>query len=430
MNSTLSKPTSPSRRVLLGATASLGAASFAGCASIGSSAPSIGRVVVVGGGYGGATAARYLKRWGGNIDVTLVEREASFVSCPISNLVIGGHKQIGDVTRSYDSLAASGVKRVQGDVIAIDAAARKVRLRSGAELPYDRLVLSPGIDFNPNSVGGLKAALDSGRILHSWKAGAQTVALRRQIESMRTGGVFAITIPKAPYRCPPGPYERACMVASYVKANKPGSKVLVLDANPEIISKKGLFEKAFAEHYKGIIEYRPNAELKEVSGTTAKFDFEDVRADVLNVIPEQRAADLAVQAGVVNINQRWAGVNWLTMESTAIPNVHVLGDATFPAPLMPKSGHMANQQAKVAAAAIIQLLKGEPVNSQPVVMNTCYSFVTATDVVHVASVHQYDAKDKTFKTVPGSGGVSAQASALEGRYALAWADNIWADMLG
>ena len=430
MNSTLSKPTSPSRRVLLGATASLGAASFAGCASIGSSAPSIGRVVVVGGGYGGATAARYLKRWGGNIDVTLVEREASFVSCPISNLVIGGHKQIGDVTRSYDSLAASGVKRVQGDVIAIDAAARKVRLRSGAELPYDRLVLSPGIDFNPNSVGGLKAALDSGRILHSWKAGAQTVALRKQIESMRTGGVFAITIPKAPYRCPPGPYERACMVASYVKANKPGSKVLVLDANPEIISKKGLFEKAFAEHYKGIIEYRPNAELKEVSGTTAKFDFEDVRADVLNVIPEQRAADLAVQAGVVNINQRWAGVNWLTMESTAIPNVHVLGDATFPAPLMPKSGHMANQQAKVAAAAIIQLLKGEPVNSQPVVMNTCYSFVTATDVVHVASVHQYDAKDKTFKTVPGSGGVSAQASALEGRYALAWADNIWADMLG
>jgi len=155
-----------------------------------------------------------------------------------------------------------------------------------------------------------------------------------------------------------------------------------------------------------------------------------VRADVLNVIPEQRAADLAVQAGVVNVNQRWAAVNWLTMESTTVPNVHVLGDATFPAPLMPKSGHMANQQAKVAAAAIIQLLKGEPVNIAPVVMNTCYSFVTATDVVHVASVHQYDAKDKTFKTVPGSGGVSAQASALEGRYALAWADNIWADMLG
>ena len=390
----------------------------------------MGRGVGWGGGQGGAKAARCVRSGGGSSDVTLVGGEGAFVACRSSKRGIGGHKQIGDVTRSYDSLAASGVKRVQGDVVAIDAAARKVRLRSGAELPYDRLVLSPGIDFNPNSVGGLKAALDSGRILHSWKAGPQTVALRKQIESMRTGGVVAITIPKAPYRCPPGPYERACMVASYLKANKPGSKVLVLDANPEIISKKGLFEKAFAEHYKGIIEYRPNAELKEVSGTTAKFDFEDVRADVLNVIPEQRAADLAVQAGVVNVNQRWAAVNWLTMESTTVPNVHVLGDATFPAPLMPKSGHMANQQAKVAAAAIIQLLKGEPVNSAPVVMNTCYSFVTATDVVHVASVHQYDAKDKTFKTVPGSGGVSAQASALEGRYALAWADNIRADQLG
>jgi len=417
------------RRALLGASATLGAASVAGCASIGSASPSIGRVVVVGGGYGGATVARYLKRWGGNVDVTLVEREAAFVSCPISNLVIGGHKQIADVTRGYEGLSALGVKRVRDEVVAVDATARKVRLRSGTELAYDRLVLSPGVDFNLNSVGGLKAALDTGRVLHSWKAGPQTVALRKQLVDMRSGGVFAMTIPKAPYRCPPGPYERACMVASYFKAHKPGSKVIVLDANPEIISKKGLFEKAFGEHYKGIIEYRPNAELKEVSGTTAKLDFDDIRADVLNVIPEQRAADLAVQAGVVNVNQRWAAVNWLTMESTTVPNVHVLGDATFPAPLMPKSGHMANQQAKVAAAAIIQLLKGEPVNSAPVVMNTCYSFVTATDVVHVASVHQYDAKDKTFKTVPGSGGVSAQASALEGRYALAWADNIWADML-
>jgi sulfide dehydrogenase [flavocytochrome c] flavoprotein subunit len=423
------QPRSPGRRSLLGLSAGLGAISLGGCASIGSSAPSIGRVVVVGGGFGGATAARYLKRWGGNIDVTLVERETSFVSCPISNLVLGGHKQITDITRGYEGLSALGIRRVRDEVIAIDAAARKVKLRSGAELAYDRLVLSPGIDFNLDGVGGLKAALDSGRVLHSWKAGPQTVALRRQLEQMRAGGVFAMSIPKAPYRCPPGPYERACMVASYLKVHKPGSKVLVLDANPEITSKKGLFEKAFAEHYKGIIEYRPNAELKEVSGTTAKLDFEDVRADVLNVIPNQRAADLAVQAGVVNVNQRWAAVNWLTMESTAVPNVHVLGDATFPAPLMPKSGHMANQQAKVAAAAIIQLLKGEAVNTQPVVMNTCYSFVTATDVVHVASVHQFDAKDKTFKTVPGSGGVSAQASALEGRYALAWADNIWADML-
>jgi sulfite dehydrogenase len=417
-----------SRRRLLAAGASLGGLALAGCAtSMGG--PSIGRVVVVGGGFGGATAARYLKMWGGNIDVTLVERNTSFVSCPISNLVIGGHKQMADISRGYDGLKAMGVKVVQGDVTAIDAAARKVRLASGGELSYDRLIVSPGIDFMMEQIGGLQAAVDAGRITHSWKAGAQTVALRKQLEAMPDGGVFAMSIPKAPYRCPPGPYERACMVASYFKTAKPKSKVLILDGNPDIQSKKALFERAFKQHYDGIIEYRGNAELREVSGLTAKLEFEDVKADVLNVIPPQRAADLAKSAGLINLNNRWVGVDWLTMESTAVKGVHVLGDATFSAPAMPKSGHMANQHAKVAAAAIIQLLKGQPVNTTPVVMNTCYSFVTASDVVHVASVHQYDAKDKTFKTVPGSGGVSAAASQLEGRYALGWADNIWNDML-
>jgi sulfite dehydrogenase len=417
-----------SRRSLLGAGMALGGLTLAGCAST-ASGPSIGRVVVVGGGFGGATAARYLKMWGGNIDVTLVERNPNFISCPISNLVLGGHKQMADISRGYGGLKALGVKVVQGDVTAVDAAGKKVRLAGGAELPYDRLIVSPGIDFMFEQVGGLQAAVDSGRIAHSWKAGPQTVALRKQLEAMPDGGVFAMSIPKVPYRCPPGPYERACMVASYLKTAKPKSKVLVLDGNPEIQSKKALFERAFRDHYSGIIEYRANAELKEVSGLTAKLEFEDVKADVLNVIPPQRAGDLARSAGLINVNNRWAGVDWLTMESTAVKGVHVLGDATFPAPLMPKSGHMANQHAKVAAAAIISLLKGEAVNATPVVMNTCYSFVTASDVVHVASVHQYDAKDKTFKTVPGSGGVSAAASQLEGRYALSWADNIWNDML-
>ena len=420
----------PSRRRLLTAGATWGGLALTGCATPMASGPSIGRVVVVGGGFGGSTAARYLKMWGGNVDVTLVERNASFVSCPISNLVVGGYKQLGDITRGYGALEAMGVRRVQGEVVAVDAGAKKVRLANGTELPYDRLIVSPGIDFMNEAVGGLAAAFDSGRLVHAWKAGPQTVALRKQLTDMADGGVYAISIPKVPYRCPPGPYERACMVASYFKSAKPRSKVLVLDANPEVQSKKALFERAFAQHYKGILEYRPNAELKEVSGNVAKLEFEDVKADVLNVVPPQRAADLAKTAGLVNINNRWVGVNWMTMESTAVPFVHVLGDATFPAPLMPKSGHMANQHAKVAAAAVIQLLKGEAVSPTPVVMNTCYSFVTAKDVIHVASVHQYDATDKTFKTVPGSGGVSAAANQIEGRYALSWADNIWADMLG
>jgi sulfide dehydrogenase [flavocytochrome c] flavoprotein chain len=417
------------RRRVLGAGAALGALALGGCASTASTGPSIGRVVVIGGGFGGATAARYLRLWGGNVDVTLVERNPSFISCPISNLVIGGHKQMADITRGYDGLTAVGVKIVQGEVTAIDAAGKMVRLAGGAQLAYDRLIVSPGIDFMSEQVAGFDAGVASGAITHAWKAGPQTVALRRQLEAMPDGGVFAMSIPKVPYRCPPGPYERACMVASYLKVAKPKSKVLVLDANPEIQSKKALFERAFKQHYDGMLEYRPNAELKEVSGKVAKLEFEDVKADVLNVIPPQRAADLARSAGLITVNQRWVGVNWLTMESIAAPGVHVLGDATFPGPLMPKSGHMANQHAKVAAAAVIQLLKGQPVNATPVMVNTCYSFVTARDVVHVASVHQYDAADKTFKTVPGSGGVSAAANQVEGRYALSWADNIWADML-
>ena len=431
----MSTPFELSRRRLLGAgtaVSALSAFTLAGCAT--PSGPSIGRVVIVGGGFGGATAARYLKLWGGNVDVTLVERNATFVSCPISNLVLGGHQSMAYITRGYGGLKALGVKVVQGDVTAIDAAAKKVRLASGTELPYDRLIVSPGVDFMLDGTPGLAAALDSGRVAHGWKAGPQIVALRRQLEAMPDGGVFAMSIPKVPYRCPPGPYERACMVASYLKVAKPRSKLLVLDANPEIQSKKALFEKAFKDHYSGLLEYRPNNELKEVLGTSgrlvAKLEFDDVRADVLNVIPPQRAGDIARSAGLMNMNNRWVGVNWLTMESTAVPGIHVLGDATFSAPAMPKSGHMANQHAKVAAAAIIELLQGKPVSATPVVMNTCYSFVTASDVVHVASVHQYDATDKTFKTGPGSGGVSAAASAAEGRYALSWAQNIWADMLG
>lgn len=418
------------RRLLGAAVGSFGAYALAGCAAA-PSGPSIGRVVVIGGGYGGATAARYLRLWGGNVDVTLVERNPTFVSCPISNLVLGGHKQIADITRSYDGLRALGVKVVQGDATAIDAAAKKVRLAGGGELAFDRLIVAPGIDFMFDQVAGLASPAAQERVLHGWKAGPQTVALRRQLEAMRDGGVYALSIPKAPYRCPPGPYERACMVASYFKTAKPRAKVLVLDANPEITSKKALFERAFKDHYDGLIEYRPNAELRGVDAErgVARLEFEDVRADVLNVVPPQRAGDIARSAGLVNVNDRWVGMNWLTMEATAAPGVHVLGDSTFPAPAMPKSGHMANQQAKVAAAAVIQLLKGEAVNTSPVVMNTCYSFVTARDVVHVASVHQYDAAEKTFKAVPGSGGLSAVASQTEGRYALSWAENIWHDAL-
>jgi len=319
---------------------------------------------------------------------------------------------------------------MQDSVSAIDTTARSLRLASGGTLSYDRLVLSPGVDFMYDRVPGLESEDARSRVLHAWKAGAQTAALRKQLEEMPDGGVYALTIPKAPYRCPPGPYERACLVANYFSWAKPKSKVLVLDANEEITSKKGLFTKAF-EKYAGILEYRPNSELREVDAgrRTAILDFESVRADVLNVVPPQRAGDIAASSGLKLVNGRWVDVDWLTFESLNTPGVHVIGDAIFPAPTMPKSGHVANQQAKVAAAAILSLLAGEPPNPAPLLMNTCYSFVDSKNVIHVSSVHRYDVATKTVLPVPGAGGVSVAANELEGVYAQAWARNIWADML-
>ena len=422
---------SAARRGFIKGTLGLSAmAALYGCAGAGKGAK--GHVVVVGGGYGGATAAKYISMWSeGGIRVTLVERNAAFVSCPISNLVIAGEKQLSDITIGYEGLAKYGITVVQDDVTAVDAEKRTIRLARGGDLAYDRLVLSPGVDFMYESLPGMASAAAKENILHAWKAGPQTVALRKQLEAMPDGGVFAMTIPKAPYRCPPGPYERACMVAHYLKQAKPKSKVLVLDANEEIVSKKGLFTKAWADSYKGIIEYRPQSELRDVDAgnRTAILEFDQVKASVLNVVPPQRAGDIAAKSGLKLINNRWVDINWLTMESTSTPNIHVLGDAIFPAPTMPKSGHMANQHAKVAAAAIINLMSGQPPSDAPLVMNTCYSFVDATNVVHVASVHPYDAATKQPQPVKGAGGLSAAPTEMEGKYALAWARNIWADML-
>lgn len=408
--------------------AAVGSVAVTGCTTT-PAAKSLGRVVVVGGGFGGATAARYLKLWGGNIDVTLVEREPQFVSCPMSNLVIAGRRELSSISHGYAGLQAQGVRCLQADVKAIDPIAKTVLLGDGRRLAWDRLVLAPGISFMTESVPGLGQALDAGRAVHAWRAGQQTAMLRSQVQDLQDGGVIVIAIPRMPYRCPPGPYERACLIADYLKRAKPRAKLLLMDANPEIQSKRLLFERAFAEHYRGVLEYQANAELKEVAGTLARFEFDDVRADVLNLIPPQRAGDLVHEAGLATVNRRWVGVDWLTMETQAAPGVHVLGDAVFSAPLMPKSAHLANQQAKLAAAAIIQLFKGEPVNPAPLVMNTCYSFVSPAEAGHVASVHQYDAAQKLFLPVPGAGGVSAQASAAEASFARDWADNIWADSL-
>ena len=420
------------RRQFLRAGAMAGAASaLPACAVIGAARP---HVIVVGGGYGGATAAKYLRLWSDQaIDVTLIEPEAAFVSCPLSNLVLGGAKTLADITLGYEALERRhGVRRVRDRVAHIDPDRRRVTLASGAWLAYDRLVLSPGIDFIWDDLPGMTRPDAREQVPHAWKAGPQTLALRRQLEAMPDGGLFALTVPRAPYRCPPGPYERACQVAQYFSQFKPRSKVLILDANEDVTSKAALFKQAWAERYPGRVEYRNRHGLidVDVAARTLKFEFhDDVQADVLNVIPPMRAGAIARQTGLANADGHWCEVDFLSFESKVAPAIHVLGDAIQTAPAMPKSAHMANQHGKTCAAAIISLLGGRPLNPAPLYNNTCYSFVSDQEAIHVASVHRYDAAKRTMLTVPGAGGLSTAASALEGRYALDWARNIWADTL-
>ncbi len=422
------------RRTLLQVMAGgAGLSAIGGCAT--ASGPSRARVVVVGGGFGGATAAKYVRLLSdGQVDVVLIEPSRDFVSCPVSNLVVGGQRRMSDLTMSFDALRTRhGITIVHDTVAAIDVERKAVRLARGDQIRYDRLVVSPGADLVFDAIEGLAAAHDEGRILQAWKAGTETESLRKQLLAMRDGGTFAIAIPEAPYRCPPGPYERACVVAAWLKANKPRSKVLVLDANPDVVSKPALFRKAWADLYPGMVEYRPLHKAVAVDAKTMTLRFEiaeDVTADVLNVLPPMRAGDILVRGGLVDANARWASIDYQTFASTVARDVHVLGDSILAAPAMPKSAHMANGHGKVAAAAIVAEFAGVEVDREPMLTNTCYSYVSDSEAMHIASVHAYVEAEKTFRIVPGSGGVSATRSTGEAAYAAGWARNIWADTLG
>ena len=404
-----------------------GSTILSACSSLTKSQASLGRVVIIGGGYAGTTAAKYIRLWSlGNIETVVIEKSSQFVSCPMSNLVLGGSKSINDLTFGYDLVQKNhGVKWINDEVTSIDAAAKKVTMKRG-EISYDRLIIAPGVDFNYASLANLEAA--QAQIPHAWKAGWQTVNLRKQLEAMPDGGVFVMNVPRAPYRCPPGPYERACQVASYFKAHKPKSKVIVLDANPEIVSKKGLFTKVFNEMYAGMIDYRPNNVVVEVdvASKTVTTDFDKVGANVLNIIPPQRAGKPAQMANLLEKDYPWCEVSFLTYESKLAPNIHVIGDSV--AAGLPKSAHMATSQARVCASAIVELMQGRTPDPAPVFANTCYSYVNDTQAMHVANVYRYDAAKKIMVVADG-GGVSQAPSEQEGVYAKAWADNIWSDVL-
>ena len=395
-------------------------------------ARSAGKVVVIGGGFGGATAAKYIKRRNPAVDVTLVEPAKTYYTCPFTNLYFGGLRTFEQQGHGFDELRSMGVKVVHDFATGVDGKARKVTLAGGETLAYDKLLLSPGIDFRWNALEGYDEAA-SQLAPHAWKAGDQTVLLKKQLEAMPDGGTFLMVAPANPFRCPPGPYERVSMVAHYLKHNKPKSKILILDAK-DAFSKQGLFQAGWKRHYGELIEWVPLSKDGKVTRVDAKTlsvetEFGEIhKADVLNVIPPQKAGTIAEIAGVTN-ESGWVPVKHQTFESELVPDIYVVGDATLAAP-MPKSGFSANAQAKVAAAAIVNSLAGRP-PAEPAFANTCYSLIAPDYGISVA--HTYLLKDG--KIAEASGGVSpADADdafrKLEAEYGESWYKAIALDAWG
>ena len=412
-------------------------ASLAACAtqpaSTGMTASSLARgtgrrVVVVGGGYGGTIAAKYIRMQDKSIEVILIEPNRQFVSCPFSNLYIGGLlKDMSTLTIGYEKLAANhGIRMIHDTVTGIDPAKKTVTVSSGT-IDYDRLVLSPGIDFRAEEIEGYDLATTPQIMPHAWKAGPQTLLLRKQLVEMPNGGTVVITVPLSPFRCPPGPYERASMIAMYLKEHKPKSKIIVLDANPDIVSKAGLFRKGWKKHYDGIIQYRGAQKVTAVNAKNHSVfieGMEEVKGDVVNVIPPQRAGHIASLAGLIGPDKAWCPVNATTFESTLQKSIHVIGDACN-AGAMPKSGYSANSEAKICATNIVALLNGKETTEMSGI-NTCYSYLAAKEAVSVAGV--YAVKEGKIIAVPNSGGVSPDLSEAEAVYASSWLNNILTEM--
>lgn len=412
-------------------------ASLAACAtqpaSTGMTASSLARskgrrVVVVGGGYGGTIAAKYIRMQDKSIEVVLIEPNREFVSCPFSNLYIGGMlKDLSSLTIGYDKLAANhGITMIHDTVSAIDAVKKTVTVSSGT-IDYDRLVLSPGIDFRAEEIAGYDLATTPLIMPHAWKAGPQTLLLRKQLEDMPNGGTVVLTVPLGPFRCPPGPYERTSMIAMYLKQHKPKSKIVVLDANPDIVSKAGLFRKGWKKHYDGMIQYRGAQKVTAVNAKTRSVfieGMEEVKGDVVNVIPPQRASHIASAAGLIGPDKAWCPINATTFESTLQKNIHVIGDACN-AGAMPKSGYSANSEAKTCATNIVALMNGKETTEMSGI-NTCYSYLSAKEAVSVAAV--YAVKEGKIIAVPNSGGVSPDLSEVEAVYASSWLKNILTEM--
>ena len=408
----------------------LGAASLAAPAVHARGTPA--RVVIVGGGFGGATVARYLRAWAPQVQVTLVEPATRFVTCPFSNHYLAGLRSWDSLGHGYGGLRAAGVEVVHAQAEDVDGPGRRLRLDTGQVLRWDRLVLSPGVDMRWNALEGYGPAAAE-RAPHAWKAGAQTQLLRRQLQAMPDGGVFVMVIPDNPFRCPPGPYERASLVAHYLRQHKPRSKVLLLDAKNNF-SKKALFLQGWKALYGDLIEWVSLAQDGQVVRVdAAALEVETVfgtrhRADVLNVIPPQKAGRIAERAGVTDASG-WAPVRGEDLASPLVDGIHVLGDAALAGPI-PKSGFAANNQGKVVAAALAAELTGQPAPAAWYA-NTCYSLLAPGYGISVAGV--YRAREGRLAELPHSVGVSpldapASHRAAEARHGAAWYAAISADI--
>jgi len=392
----------------------------------------LARVVVVGGGFGGATCAKYLRRAEPKLEVTLIEPQHHFVTCPFSNTVLVGLRDLASVTYNYDGLRQRhAVRVVHATATALDPTARRVTLDDGSTLAYDRLVLAPGVEMQWGALEGYDAAA-SEVFPHAWQAGPQTLLLRRQLEAMADGGLVVLTAPDNPYRCPPGPYERASLIAHYLKSHKPQSKLLLLDAK-DTFTKQALFRAGWARLYPGVLEWVSGSQGGRVvrvdpGAGTVHTDFDEYRPAVANIVPPQRAAAIA-RAASLDDGKGWCTVHPRTFESTVHAGIHLIGDAIIANP-MPKSAFSANNQAKVCAAAIVALLRGEQV-VEPILMNTCYSLVAPDYGISIAAV--YRVMGEKIVAVEGTEGTSPvdapdETRVLEAEYARSWYANITADV--
>jgi len=415
----------------LGATAlGLGVLS-AGVAGQSGSTGATGRVVVVGGGMAGTTAAKFLRLWGGTgVDVTLVEPNAIYLSNIFSNMVLTGERSLSQLSFNYSALTSKyGVKVKNYSVKTIDPIGKSVTLSNGSVLPYDRLILAPGIDFEP--LPGLSGSItNQAKIVHAWKAGVQTTSLKNQIKAMSKSDTFILTIPPKPYRCPPGPYERACVVADYLKRTKGGGKVVILDSNNGIQAEFKNFTKAFNETHKGIITYVPNVQITGINADTMTVNTDSgaFKGKVINAIPAHRAGDLITKSGIGLANSadgKWAGVNVLSYESTAVPFIHIIGDSS--STTQPKAGHIANTEAKVCADAIIQSFRGTSINQSPVTNSSCFTPITKTTASWLSVVYKYDPVSGTM--LPAGKGIVESDGANSSNYEdmLKWFTNLMAD---